>query len=385
MDYSGRLVFSSKLSVCRIKGGIIMEDIELINDFKVTAEIRLQAAGRLAASYPPDMSAVCEADLHCHSFYSDGYNSPSMLVFEAFRRRMRALAVSDHDVFDGQLEAIKAGEIFGLRVVPAVEFYTGRPGIEILGFFPDAEHFLKQSGAGVFDDVVEPVRDAKKIQLNGMLARIPDCFARMGLKMEITAEDIDRHLRNGISTKGDISVVMWQKYGGMLAAAGIAADVKDFQARYTTRDEYLNLPLKIDMDLSAEAFVRRIRRWGGLPGLAHPTELRKKEGLGNNSLYQIICDLAAAGMQCVEVDGWRNGICPEAGIHQTELFEMMRIRYNTEHPYAVPLLATNGGDSHNQPGEGLELGCGRNCNLCPEFGKFSEVVALDKRQRMLLL
>lgn len=216
-----------------------------------------------------------------------------------------------------------------------------------------------------------------------MLARIPDCFARMGFKAEITDQDIDRHLRNGISTKGDISVAMWQKYGIELAATGIAADVKDFQAKYTTRNEYLNLPLEIDMDLSPEAFVRRIRQWDGLPGLAHPTEVRKKEGLDNDSLYQIICNLAFAGMQCLEVDGWRNGICPETGMPQTELFEMMRLRYNTEHPHAVPLLPTNGGDSHNQPGEGLELGCGRNRNLRFEFGTFSEVVALDARQRML--
>jgi hypothetical protein len=362
-----------------------MNDLNLINDFRVNAETRLQAAKRLAAAYTPDMSAVCEADLHSHSFYSDGYNSPSMLVFEAFRRCMRALAISDHDVFDGQGEAIEAGKIFGVRVVPAVEFYTDRPGIEILGFFPNVEHFLKLSGLGVFADVVEPIREAKQIQLNGMLARIPDCFSRLGFHAEILDEDIARYLRNGISTKGDISVVMWQKYGRELAVAGIAADVKDFQARYTTRDEYLNLPLKIDMNLSPEAFVQRIRQWGGLPGLAHPTELRNKEGLGNGSLYQVICDLAAAGMQCIEVDGWRNGICPETGMRQTELFEMMRIRYNTEHPYAVPLLATNGGDSHNQPGEGLELGCGRNRNLHPEFGKFSEVIALDRRQRMLLL
>lgn len=362
-----------------------MNNFKLINDFRISAENRLEAARRLAETYLPDMSAVCEADLHCHSFYSDGYNSPSMLVFEAFRRCMKALAISDHDVFDGQREAIEAGRIFGLRVVPAVEFYTDRPGIEILGFFPEVEHFLKLSGSGVLDEVIEPIRAAKTDQLSGMLARIPGCFAKLGFKAEITAQDIDRYLRNGISTKGDISVVMWQKYGRVMTASGIAADVKDFQARYTTQNEYLNLPLKLEMDLSPEAFVRRIRQWGGLPGLAHPTELRKKEGLENSSLYQAICELAAVGMQCIEVDGWRNGICPETGMSQTDFFEQLRIRYNDEHPYAMPLLATNGGDSHNQPGEGLELGCGRGRNLRPEFGKLNEVLALDRRQRMLLL
>lgn len=361
------------------------ELIEQINDWKIPAELRLEAARQLARNFKPDLEAVCEIDLHCHSFYSDGYNSPAMRVFEAFRRGMKALAVADHDLFDGQLETIEAGNIFNVTVIPAVEFYTDRPGIEILGFFPDIEHFRQLSAGQEFASVVEPVRAAKKTQLEGMLARIPGCFAKMGFKAEITSLDIELYLRNGISTKGDISVLMWQKYGPQLAAAGISSDVKDFQARYTTQDDYLNLPLELDMDLSPQAFVRCIRHWGGLPGLAHPTELRKKEGLGNAALYQVICDLAAVGMQFVEVDGWRNGVCPETGLNQTDLFEQMRLRYNHEYPNALPLLFTNGGDSHNQPGEGLDLGCGRNNNLRPEFGTVDVVEQLRERQRRLFM
>ncbi len=354
-----------------------------INDFRITPDERLACAGQLAAEWLPDMSADCEIDLHCHSFYSDGYNSPSMLVFEAFRRRMKAIAISDHDVFDGQLEALAAGAAFGVRIVPAIEFYTSRAGIEILGFFPDVEHFRRLAASGDYNHVIEPIRSAKQIQLKAMLARIPECFARMGFAAEITQADIDCYLRNGISTKGDISVAMWQKYGEQLAAANLASDVKDFQARYTTKDQYLNMPLKLDMDISPEAIVRQIRQWGGLPGLAHPTELRKKEGLGNNALRQVIAGLAAAGMQCIETDGWRNTICPETGIYQTDLFEQMRQEYNAAHPEALPLLATNGGDSHNQPGEGLELGCGYNHNLRPENGRFSTIAQLECRQQKL--
>jgi len=362
------------------------ESLETLDSFKASARERLAAARAVASlrGFPDLPKAVCEADLHCHSFMSDGYCSPSMKVFEAWRRGMKALAISDHDVFDGQEEALEAARIFGVVLVPSAEFYTSRPGVEIIAHFPDEARFLETLRSGAFDEVVEPVRAAKGRQLSGMIARVPGCFAKLGFKAEIAPADIDRFVRNGVSTKGDISVVMWQKYGPELKASGIASDVKDFQARYTTKDEMLNLPLELDMDLSPEAFVRRIRSWGGLPGLAHPTELRKKEGLGNASLRELIWSLAECGLQSVESDGWRNGICPEAGLPQTEVFDAMRREWNALHPDRPPLLFTNGSDDHNQPGEGLELGCGKDRNLRPEFGLLSNVEALRERQALLL-
>lgn len=351
----------------------------MIDSFKVSPEARLTAARTLVAEFAPDLDAVCEIDLHCHSFYSDGYCSPTMRVFEAWRRRMKAIAIADHDVFDGQIEALEAGRIFGIDVIPATEFYTDRPGIEIIGHFPDVDAFLRLMESGATNEVVEPIRQAKKKQLQGMLARIPSCFAKMGFKAEILPEDIDAYLRNGISTKGDISVLMWQKYGPKLKDAGICEDVKDFQAKYTTQDEHLNLPLELDMDLSPEAFVKRIRAWGGLSGLPHPSEFRKKEGLDNRELRETIERLGAIGLATIEVDGWRNGVCPETGTHQTDLFESMRIEYNQNHPDRPPLLFTNGSDDHNQPGEGLELGCGRNRNLRPEFGRYETIIKLRER------
>lgn len=358
--------------------------LPLINDFRCTPEERLEAARRLAKIFKASMSAVCEVDLHCHSFYSDGYNSPSDRVFEARCRGMKAIAISDHDVVDGQKEAVEAGIIFGIDVIPAIEFYTDRPGIEIIGHFPLVKSFLKTLASGVFDEICEPIRSAKKKQLQSMIARVPECFARFDFPAEIIPADIDQYLRNGVSTKGDISVIMWQKYGPELAAAGLAADVKDFQARYTTRDEMLNVPLELDMDISPAAFVKRIRQWGGLPGIAHPTELRKKENLGNEELYNIICDLAECGLQTLEVDGWRNAICPESGLPQSEVLEQLRQRYNHEHPTQLPLLFTNGSDDHNQPGEGLELGSGKDGNLRPEFGRYDNIIKLRKRQKELL-
>jgi hypothetical protein len=358
--------------------------IKQIDDFRLTAEERLLAAKSLRENFAPDSTAVCEIDLHCHSFYSDGYCSPAMRVFEAWRRGMKAIAISDHDLFDGQIEALNAAKIFNIELIPAIEFYTDRPGIEIIGHFPDVDSFLLMLKSGEPDKIIEPIRQAKQQQLQAMLKRIPGCFAKLGLTAEITTSDIDRYLRNGISTKGDISVAMWQKYSKQLYEKNLAKDVKVFHTLYTTQDDKLNIPLEIDLDISPQAFVKRISDWGGLPGLPHPGELRKKEGLGNNALRETIELLAACGLQTIEVDGWRNGICPETGINQTELFNQMRLEYNRNHPERLPLLFTNGSDDHNQPGEGLELGCGRNNNLHPEFGYYRNISTLRLRQQKCL-
>lgn len=358
--------------------------LKTIDDFHVGPDERLDAARQIAASgFKPDLDAVCEIDLHCHSFCSDGYYSPANKVFEAYRRKMKAVSVTDHDLFDGQREAIEAGRIFNVDVVAGIEFYTDRPGIEIIGHFPDKKIFLELLESKVPEKLINLIKEAKKIQLDAMIKRIPECFRKFNFDAVITSGDIDKFVRNGVSTKGDISVIMWQKYGPDLRKKGISSDVKDFQAKYTTRKDQIDVTIEIDIDLSPKAFIRRILDWGGLPGLSHPTELRKKEGLGNCDLRKVIADLAEAGLQTIEVDGWRNGKCPETGMNQTDLFNQMREEYNYAHPDRPPLLFTNGSDDHNQPGEGLELGCGHDRNLRPEFGEYANIACLIKRQKEL--
>ena len=297
---------------------------------------------------------------------------------------MKALSICDHDVVDGQIEAIEAGKIFSITVIPSVEFYTDVPGLEIIAHFPDVAHFMELLNARAFDSVCDPIKAAKQHQFRAMHARIEACFAPLNIQAEITENDILTYIRNGLSSKGDFSVILWQKYGDQLRRDGVASDVKDFHAKFTTRDEQLNVPLEVDLDLSAAAFIQRIRQWSGLPGMAHPPELLKKErGYTNETLFELICALADKGLQTLEVDGWRNGICPETGRHQTDVFEAMRLQYNAQYPERLPLLYTNGSDSHNLPGEGLELGCGFKNNLRPEFGRFPNINTLLLRQKKL--
>lgn len=363
-----------------------MTPLSAINDCHLSTADRLAAARILAATHGVDWQADCEVDLHCHTFFSDGFHSPAGRVFEAYRRGMKGIGIVDHDVFDSCLESMAAGEIFPVAVVPGIEFYTDRAGIEILGFFPDHAHLRNLLASGATADLIERIRAAKQTQLKAMMARVPGCLAKLGIAdAQITLDDIDRIIRNGITTKGDITVILEAKYGDRFRAVGFSQNVKELHARLTSQYDQLAVPLVLNADISPETLTRQIYDWGGVPVLAHPTELRSKEGLGNQALCDILRRLRQYGLQGIEVDGFRNKICPETGLHQTDLFENIRQTLNCEEPELPSLLATNGGDTHNQPGEqGLELGCGLHHNLRPEFGRLAIIEALAERQRQII-
>lgn len=76
---------------------------------------------------------MIKADLHMHSYYSDGYLSPSEVVRKQKRAGMQVIALTDHNSVKGVEEAMNAGKRLGIRVIPAVEL-TGDDG-EILVYF----------------------------------------------------------------------------------------------------------------------------------------------------------------------------------------------------------------------------------------------------------
>jgi predicted metal-dependent phosphoesterase TrpH len=60
-------------------------------------------------------------DLQSHSTHSDGALEAAEVVERAARAGVELLALSDHDTVSGVAEALRAGERYGVRVVPAVE------------------------------------------------------------------------------------------------------------------------------------------------------------------------------------------------------------------------------------------------------------------------
>jgi len=79
------------------------------------------------------------ADLHCHSTYSDGTNSPIELIEMAKKNKVKIISLVDHDTVQGIPSILKEGEKYSIEVIPGVEISTSVDGvrIHILGYYID--------------------------------------------------------------------------------------------------------------------------------------------------------------------------------------------------------------------------------------------------------
>lgn len=77
------------------------------------------------------------ADLHCHSIYSDGTNTPAELIEIALRNNVKVISLVDHDTIQGIPSIIEDGNRNNIEVIPGVEISTSVNGIRIhiLGYY----------------------------------------------------------------------------------------------------------------------------------------------------------------------------------------------------------------------------------------------------------
>ena len=87
------------------------------------------------------MAEFC--DLHNHSTFSDGTDTPARLLELAWERGLGAIALTDHNTVAGLPEFLKAAEGKPVRAIAGTEFSTDYRGTElhILGLFLKPEHF----------------------------------------------------------------------------------------------------------------------------------------------------------------------------------------------------------------------------------------------------
>lgn len=79
------------------------------------------------------------ADLHIHTTFSDGSDTPQVVVEKASALGLRTIAITDHDAIGGVEEAKRTALKLGLEVIPGVELssYVEEGSFHILGLFID--------------------------------------------------------------------------------------------------------------------------------------------------------------------------------------------------------------------------------------------------------
>ncbi|WP_372797558.1 PHP domain-containing protein [Pontiella sp.] len=257
-------------------------------------------------------------DLHTHSVYSDGTNTPAELVKMAEERGLTALALTDHDTVGGIEPLFEAGAGSSLETVPGIELSAEcRKGtMHILGYFID------HTNAALLEKI-NTVREGREERNHEILKRLNKLGYRLmwtDVEDQAGADVVGRpHFAEALVQRG---LVKSRKAAfDLLLAKGRPAYVERY--RYTGRE-----------------CIELIRKAGGVPVLAHPATIY----LPDDQLKGLVMGLAEHGL---------GGIEAYYAEHHPENIEKFR-NWAEE----LNLICTGGTDFHGRNTPDLKLGTG---------------------------
>jgi 3',5'-nucleoside bisphosphate phosphatase len=256
-------------------------------------------------------------DLHTHTAFSDGSQTPTQLVEEAAAKGLSAIAVTDHDTVDGLPEARAAGERLGVQIIPGVEINCEYEQItmDLLGYFlagmPTDELQTELAQLRVYRD--------KRNDL--MLERLTD----LGLPLD--ASDLAEAGENGAVGRPHIGEAMVRR--------GYVSSISEAFELYLRR----GAPAWVDRRrLALGHALRLLRESGALPVLAHPGIIRT-DAVGLEHIVRHAARGGMAGIECYYP------------LHDAET---VRRCLTLADKYA--LVPTGGSDYHGTVKSGITLG-----------------------------
>ena len=210
-----------------------------------------------------------KVDLHTHTTYSDGANTPQELIQKAKTAGIDILSITDHDNINGIKEAIQIGKSLGIEIIPGVEISSeiSNREIHILGYFFDIENQELEHYLNFFRE--ERVKRA---------GRIVNKLRSFGFS--ITLEDVLNKAKNSAVGRPHIAQVMLEK--------GIVSSYYEAFNKYIGNGSPAH---EKKVHLSPQSAFRIISDAGGLSFIAHPGNLQES----------LLKDLIESGVDGIEV------------------------------------------------------------------------------------
>lgn len=188
------------------------------------------------------------ADLHIHTYHSDGTYSPSGAVEIASGLGLGAVAICDHDSVAAFAEAEVAGRTHGVEIIPGVELSTHFNGkdIHILGYcFDPAEERLVRH--------LETFRNSRAERGRQIVSKL------RAVGLAIDEEDVMREASGGAVGRPHVADAMIRR--------GLVRDYEEAFGRYLG----YNRPAYVEkFKVSVEEAVAIVDGAGGIAVLAHP-------------------------------------------------------------------------------------------------------------------
>jgi hypothetical protein len=268
-------------------------------------------------------------DLHAHTNASDGSLTPGELVDLAKRTGLAALAITDHDTFDGFEAAVPLAREVALDLIRGIELNSKldvdggreRRSAHLLGYWASGQP-SPQFTAWLLRERLE------RRERNRRLAE-----ALQARDIEITLEEVER---TGRSLAGRVH------FARLLVEKGYAGNIEDAFQRYLGE----NAPTYVERESqTTEEAIHMVRSGGGVPVLAHPVRL----SLDREAETAAIRHLKDAGLLGLEI--YHSEHPPDLQAHYRQLAE------------ELGLLPTGGSDFHGSVKPDIQLGTGRDANI----------------------
>lgn len=278
-------------------------------------------------------------DLHTHSTYSDGTDTPEQLIEKAVKAGLEAIVLSDHNNVSGLPEFFAAARGKDIEAIGGVEFSTdyGSTELHILGLFIEERYF---------DEINRMMLDYKY--------RKEESNIRLVEALREAGYEIDYAAIRGKTPGGQVNRAL---IAAALTEKGYTSSVKEAFSRLLSEKNGFYVPPR---RISSFDAIRYLRSIGAVTILAHP--------LLNLSEEELECFLPRA---------------KEAGL------DGMETRYSTydarESAVAAALadryglLHSGGSDYHGINKPDIFLGCGRGELLVP--GEFLDEMKSVKNGR----
>lgn len=263
-------------------------------------------------------------DLHTHSAVSDGTDRPAELIGRAVAAGLDAVALTDHDTYDGLAEAAAAASRHGLDFLPGMEMscvhsHAGRWGVSV--------HLLAYGMDTAAPDLAEELARLRR----GRDDRVPRLLSRLAeLGLPLTAEEV-------IAQAGGSPSIGRPHVADAMVARGYVAD------RTEAFDRYLadNGPAHVDRyACELEKGIALIHRAGGVAVIGHPWGRSSKAVLDPDELARLVRE---AGLDGFEVDHQDH-----TGAERAELRRLAT---------TLGVLGTGSSDYHGTGKTDHDLGC----------------------------
>jgi predicted metal-dependent phosphoesterase TrpH len=190
------------------------------------------------------------ADLHCHSYYSDGLLSPTEVMRRAAAHGVELITLTDHDETAGVSEAYEVATDLGMRFVNGVEIsvtWGNEQTIHIVGL-----------GIDIYDKTLSDGLESVRGGRDARAVAIGDQLAKEGI--EGAYEGAIRHARNP-------ALVSRSHFARYLVERGLAKDVKGVFSQWLGTGKPGYVPHKW---ATLQQAVQWITGAGGMAVIAHP-------------------------------------------------------------------------------------------------------------------